>query len=80
MRKIAILVVLAMALLGLLSGSASQANSLCVKTGLRIFGEPWLAHHFCVPCPDGDCPGLPVPQDLDLQLDPEHLPVVPVTL
>jgi hypothetical protein len=77
MRKIAVLILLAMAALGLLSGSSSQANSLCVKTGLRIFGEPWVAHHFCLPCPDADCPGIPTGDDLDLRLDPAHLPVAP---
>lgn len=76
MRKLALLILLAMGLLGLLSGSSSQANSLCVKTGLRIFGEPWLAHHFCVPCPDGDCPGLPTGDDIDLGVDPQRLPVI----
>lgn len=70
MKKIAAFILLTMLALGLLSSSGAQANSICVKTGLRIMGEPWVAHHFCVPCPDGDCPSLLVGDDIDLRLNP----------
>ena len=70
MRKLALVILLALLVLGALSGSGASANSICVKTGLRIFGEPWVAHHFCVVCPNGNCPDLPTGNSYDLQLTP----------
>ncbi|MHB8513419.1 MAG: hypothetical protein ACYDCC_14760 [Actinomycetota bacterium] len=40
----------------MLTPMSAHADSYCVSTGIRIFGEPWLAHQICVDCPTGPCP------------------------
>jgi hypothetical protein len=74
MRKLLMILVLALLVIGAVSGLSATADSYCASSGLVINGEPWLSHEMCVPCPTGPhCPGLPGipggPGDPD---DPHH--------
>lgn len=55
-KKILLFAGLAMA--AVMPAAPVKADTYCVKLGLIIMGEPWLAHPVCAACPtpDGDCP------------------------
>lgn len=60
MRKVALLVLLALLVAGAIGGGSARADSYCFSSGIVINGEPWLSHRSCVDCPIGqDCPGFP---------------------
>lgn len=61
MRRL--LAVAAIAAAALVPAGAVHADSYCARSGLTIFGEPWLAHQVCVPCPipGGSCPWIDPP-------------------
>lgn len=59
MKRLLVLLCMAVAAIGLAGGSAARADSYCFSSGLTIMGEPWLSHEQCLPCPTVDCPWIP---------------------